>query len=226
MGNWLALSRDDFRELLEGFPVRIRTNATAVVLEMLMRARQSEGSIGVQTLLRGDGIFGESEMSEACGITRNQLRTVMAAAKRLGFCRVSTSPQGSTYHIEAFDRYSPTRGGEQAAPPVPILQLVEEAPAKKKRKPDPWYDTMIEGWTAWTGHEPDRRIKGAFAKYRSTYGEADTLQALDEMILAGRRITGDHLSYFAKACKGITTRQREAATEPGTVDDLFRRMNS
>ncbi len=95
MGNFIQLGRDEFRQLIAKVPRRIKANARAVWIELLLRANYQAGYKDGVYLERGQLFCGREEMAEAIGLSEREYRSVLGCFKNLSEVTSKATSRGT-----------------------------------------------------------------------------------------------------------------------------------
>lgn len=116
MGNFIQLGRDEFRQLIAKVPKRIKANARAAWIELLLRANYQAGYKDGVYLERGQLFCGREEMAEAIGLSEQEYRTVLKCFKNLSELTSNPTSEGTILTIAHYDDYVAAENGSNQRP--------------------------------------------------------------------------------------------------------------
>ena len=233
----MPLNRGAFWQLIEAFPGALRLGARSLWLEILMRARQYPGAYDGVELDRGQFAFGVEKIGAVCGLTRQQMRTLLKWSMKLGKLTIEATNHGSVGTVMNFNSYVPPNPAanqarnQQATNGQPTDNHIQQDTSSKRtekndspsgRSRDEFMDRMMQLWQeCWPELEaPQFSLLGL---WRKEYGEVEVLAMTRKVGLAGKKFaTGaDLTSYLAGALSNESERRVEQEQDSGDGHQPF-----
>ena len=87
------------------FRPALRCSASALWIELLLRANWEDGHFDGQQLKRGQVVFGREELGECTGIGVQTVRTVLNQLKNMGKLTIKSTSHGTIASITEYDTY-------------------------------------------------------------------------------------------------------------------------
>jgi hypothetical protein len=225
---WFPIQRAPIHDLTEAVPPGLRAGARSLWLEILSRARQRPGTVEGQVLERGQLVYGEDRIGDVCGLTRQQVRTLLRRLVKLGKLTIKATNQGSVATVVDFDSYVPShteanqRSSQQVTNDQPTSNHIQQETSDKRTKKtsDGFMDDMTQMiCTYWP--QLDLPPFSLLGKWRKEYGERNVLEMTKKIGLGGKQFPAreDLMRYLNGALSNEAERSERMHSVPFNIAD-------
>ena len=230
---WVPICRTAFWGLIETFPECLRLGARSLWLEILMRARQRPGTVEGQVLARGQLVFGEERMGGVCGLSRQQIRTLLKRSVTMEKLTIKTTSQGSVATVIDFDSYVPPdllanqQNRQQVTSDQPTINHIQQGTRDKgtrtaspsARRRDDYMDKMMQLWSdCWPELKTPKH--SLLSMWRQKFDADDVLDMTTKIGLGGKGFaTTQDLTSYLFAALSNQARSHGAASQSLVIAD-------